>query len=155
MRHAKSSWKETGLSDSERPLNKRGKRDAPMMGRRLREKGYVCDLLISSPARRARDTAQSVASEIGYDDDIIEYERLYMADIKEYLEVLANIDEKVSALMLVSHDPGTEEFFEHLTGISRHFPTAAYALIKITGSWAEITSAKLLDYDFPKSDLAR
>lgn len=156
MRHAKSSWKDTSLSDRERPLNKRGLHDAPMMGKRLKRRGYHCDKLISSPAKRARQTAVLVASEIGYDGDIIKDEALYMADIRDYLEVIASVDEKIDDLMLVSHNPGTEALFEYLTGKSvENLPTSAYALIAITGSWSEITSARLIQYDLPKSTQER
>ncbi len=152
MRHAKSSWKDNSLSDRDRPLNKRGLRDAPMMGKRLKSLAYHCDQLISSPAVRAKSTAEMVASAFDYDGEIIEDERLYMADIEDYLDVISGVDLKVKTLMLVSHNPGSEEFFSHLTGIDVYeFPTSAYALIAITGEWSNITSARLLHYDFPKS----
>lgn len=155
FRHAKSSWSNVSLSDRERPLNKRGKHDAPMMGKRLNRAGYRCDLLISSPAIRALSTARSVAKEIGYSQEKILLEKsLYMADIEDYLDVISRVDEKVKHLMLVSHNPGSEEIVEHFTSEQfAKFPTAAYALIEIEGNWSEIRSSRLLHFDFPKSTI--
>ncbi|MDX1295108.1 MAG: histidine phosphatase family protein [Sulfurimonadaceae bacterium] len=153
LRHAKSSWADTTLKDSQRPLNKRGVHDAPKMGKRLKKEGYCCDSVIASPAVRAYETAKSVLKEIGFNDKIMKDERLYMADIDDYLEVIADVPESIEHLMLVSHNPGTEEFFEFLTGEQVvKFPTAAYALIAIEGTWSEIKKGKLLRFDYPKSE---
>jgi len=155
MRHAKSSWDDMSLPDSERPLNKRGKHNAPMMGGRMKKQGCHCDLLISSPAVRALATAKLVAKEIGYKRNISEESDLYMADIGDYLHVISGVDEQIKNLMLVSHNPGIEEFFIYLTGeMIENFPTAAYAIIEVKGKWSELTSGKLLHYDFPKSAIA-
>ncbi len=155
LRHAKSSWHDHTLSDRERPLNKRGKSDAPMMGERLESSGYHCELLLSSPAVRALSTAKAVAKEIGYSKKkILIEELLYMADIEDYLDVISQIDERVKHLMIVSHNPGSEELVEYLTFEQfDKFPTAAYALLEIDGSWSKIKSAKLLHFDFPKSTI--
>ena len=79
LRHAKSSWKFPDLSDHDRPLNRRGKQDAPRMGRLLKEKGLVPDLVISSTATRAKDTATAVAKHSGYKGRKINFESLYAA----------------------------------------------------------------------------
>ncbi len=155
MRHAKSSWKNHNLSDRDRPLNKRGLRDAPMMGERLNALGYSCDRLISSPALRAKSTAKTVSSAFSYDGEIIEDERLYMADVKDYLDVIAGVDMEVKDLMIVSHNPGSEELLSYLTGVESDLPTSAYALIAVMGSWRDMDLARLLHYDFPKSKEAR
>ena len=156
FRHAKSSWNDMSLSDRDRPLNNRGKSDAPIMGERLKSSGYQCDLLISSPAVRALTTAKTVANAIGYPEkNILIDESLYMADIEDYLDVIGKIDEKVTHLMIVSHNPGSEELVEYFTSEQfEKFPTAAYALIEIEGSWSKINAAGLLRYDFPKSGSA-
>jgi phosphohistidine phosphatase len=152
LRHAKSSWSDTALRDSQRPLNKRGLQDAPRMGKRLKKRGYRCDCIITSPAVRAYETAKAAAKEMGFKDTIIKDERLYMAGIDDYLEVIAGVPEGVEHLMLVSHNPGTEEFFEFLTGESvAKFPTAAYALIEVEGPWSAVKKGVLLQFDYPKS----
>lgn len=152
MRHAKSSWSDMSLRDSQRPLNKRGMRDAPKMGERLKSEGYRCDRLIASPAVRAYETAKAAAETMGFKDPIIKDERLYMADIEDYLEVIAGVPDSVEHLMLVTHNPGSEELFEFLTGERVvKFPTAAYALIEIEGLWSEVKKGKLLRFDYPKS----
>jgi phosphohistidine phosphatase len=156
MRHAKSSWNDTSVNDSKRPLNKRGAHDAPMMGKRLKGLNYHCDRLIVSTATRAYETAKAVANAMGYKGSIVKDERLYMADIDNYLEVIAEVDEAVKHLMIVSHNPGTEAFFTYLTGERvEKFPTAAYALIEIDSSWADMKEGKLLRFDTPKSDQER
>ena len=156
MRHAKSSWKDLSLPDSKRPLNKRGMHDAPMMGIRLKNKGYCCDYLISSPAIRAYETAKAVAQAIGYASKIVTDDALYMAGTDDYLSAIAGVDESVNTLMIVSHNPGTEEFFTYLTGKRvAKFPTAAYALIEIDGPWSQLGKGKLLEFDYPKSGRAQ
>lgn len=153
MRHAKSSWDEHLLSDRERPLNARGEKDAPMMGKRLKSEKYSCDLLISSPAIRAYSTAKAVAEALGYQKKkIVLEESLYLADIDDYLYLLKGINDTVNHLMIVSHNPGSEELVEYFTSMKfEKFPTAAYALIEIEGSWSEMKSGRLLRFDFPKS----
>jgi phosphohistidine phosphatase len=152
MRHAKSSWKDLSLPDSKRPLNRRGLHDASMMGIRLKGEGYRCDCMISSPAVRAWRTAKAVAEGMGYRAKILREERLYMADIGDFLKVIGEADKGVKHLMLVSHNPGIETFFSHLTGESvEKFPTAAYALIAVDEPWDKLTRGKLLRFDFPKS----
>ena len=152
MRHAKSSWDHPGLRDSERPLNKRGKRDAPMMGARLGASGYRCDLIISSPAVRALETAKAVAAAMGYEGEIRTDERLYMADDADFFRVLREVKAGVMHLMLFSHNPGIEMFAERVTGESfEKFPTSAYALIAAGDSWSHFKGGELLRFDFPKS----
>ena len=153
MRHAKSSWDDMALPDSKRPLNGRGKKDAPEMGRRLEAAGYRCDLLISSPAVRAYETAMAVAKALHSGDGLETDERLYMADIGDYLSVISGVDEKVEHLMIVSHNPGTEAFFSYLTGERvEKFPTAAYALIAVDEPWSQLSRGHLIRFDYPKSD---
>ncbi len=157
LRHAKSSWKESGLSDEARPLNKRGKLNAPEMGKRLKAKGYGLDMIISSTAVRAVTTAESVADAMGFTGDLIKESELYMADDNGYMNVLTSLDEAVEDVMIVSHNPGTEEIIEYLASQDFLIPTAAYVLLEFKGKWKEIGqgSCKVLDYDFPKSERSR
>ena len=107
IRHAKSSWKNPGIPDRARPLNKRGKRDAPAMGERLAERGIEVDRVISSPATRALATAEVITEEIGFPwDEIIVDERLYHADKFEMLEVVQGLDDHLDCVMCFGHNPG-------------------------------------------------
>ena len=108
VRHAKSSWDHPGVDDHDRPLNARGRRDAPEMGRRLAERGLVPDRILSSTALRARTTAQLIAEGLGFDvDRIILDERLYAASADEVLRVIGEIDGDVGTAMVVGHNPET------------------------------------------------
>lgn len=127
MRHAKSSWDDADLDDHVRPLNKRGRRDAPRMGRFLVEQELAPELLITSSAKRARQTAELVAEECGGPQVIIE-DRLYMADPNDWREVLAEAP-LVSRLLLVGHNPGLEELVSSVAGQFVRIPTATIARV--------------------------
>jgi phosphohistidine phosphatase len=130
LRHAKSSWKFPDLSDHDRPLNRRGKRDAPIMGRLLEEKDLVPDLIISSTARRARDTAETVAKHSGYKGKRNKFESLYAAEPDAYLTVLRNLSDEYQKVLIVGHNPGLEELIEKLTGEYHIMPTCTLAHIE-------------------------
>ena len=153
MRHAKSSWDDHDLSDFDRPLNKRGSKDAPEMGKRLKSQGYRCDLIIASPAARAKATALAVAEQIGYKKSDILWDRsLYLAEVEDYLDVIAHVSEDVTQLMIVSHNPGSEMLIEALSGETfEKFPTGAYALLEVEGSWQHPKRCRLIAFDYPKS----
>jgi phosphohistidine phosphatase len=139
LRHAKSSWKYPDLSDHDRPLNKRGKRDAPRMGDLLRDEDIVPDLIISSSAKRALDTAEAVADSSGYASEIVTTRLLYHADVDDYHEVLKSIENNPKIVMIVSHNPGLEELLATLTGEYMWLPTAALAKIEFPfDSWSEM-----------------
>lgn len=139
LRHAKSSWKNPSLDDHDRPLNKRGKRDAPRMGKLLRKKDLVPDLIISSTARRARKTAKVVAKASHYDGEIRLTRSLYHAGPAEYLEVLRDLPDDYQRVMVVGHNPGMEELLELLTDIPEFMPTAALAQVALPiDRWAEL-----------------
>lgn len=127
LRHAKSSWKEPGRPDHDRPLNARGKHDAPRMGRLLRDEGLVPDVIISSTARRARKTAAQAASECGYQGEIELTDDLYLAGPGTYLSVLRQLDDDFQRAMVVGHNPGLTALIETLTDEFEDFPTAALA----------------------------
>src|SRR5437870_2049014 len=111
LRHAKSSWKHPELADQDRPLNKRGKRDAPRMGRILKKERLVPDIIISSTAVRARATAEAVAKASGYQRDITFNRSLYAAGPQAYIDALHDLDDNVRVL-IVGHNPGLEELVE-------------------------------------------
>jgi phosphohistidine phosphatase len=154
MRHAKSSWDDTGLHDHDRPLNKRGKLNAPRMGRLLRELDLAPDLILTSSARRARDTAEAVADQSGYIGDIKVEEELYAAPPEVYLEALASAEDRNECILIIGHNPGLEELLEMLTGEQESLPTAAIARVDLPiASWqalADETPGKLVKVWRPK-----
>ena len=129
LRHAKSSWKFPDRSDHDRPLNRRGKRDAPKMGRLLKEKELVPDLIISSTAVRAKDTASSVAKHSGYKGKNTKFESLYAAEPAAYIAVLRDLADTYQQVLIVGHNPGVEELIETLTGEIHIIPTCTLAHI--------------------------
>mgnify|MGYP001814342175 FL=1 len=155
MRHAKSSWKDTSLRDHERPLNKRGHRDAPEMGRRLMKHGVRPSLIVSSPAVRAWSTAKAVAKEIGYPYEFLEKDPdLYHASVERILDVIVSQDERCNNLMLFGHNPGFTDFANFLVpGLTNNLPTAGIVSVAIhQDDWNlfEQPPAELLVHDWPK-----
>ncbi|GAC1418388.1 MAG: phosphohistidine phosphatase SixA [Flavisolibacter sp.] len=159
VRHAKSSWNEPGLSDFERPLNERGKEDAPQMARRIMEKGIKIDHFLSSPAKRAKKTARYMAEEFGFHKDDIELvDQLYLATSSAFQECLININNKYQIVALVSHNPGITEFANNLTTVRiEDMPTCGVLGVQAdTESWQYFESAekKFLFFDYPKNPLS-
>lgn len=156
MRHAKSSWKDDALSDFERPLNKRGLRDAPSMGKRLRETGWRADLIITSPARRAAATARRIAEQLGYPvDDIDEHPALYLAEPATILEIAQGVDDAHACAMLFGHNPGMTQLANSLGDLRvDNMPTCSVAIFEFAvDRWSDIDygDGKLLLFDFPKN----
>ena len=156
VRHAKSSWSDPSLSDRDRPLNKRGRRSAPDMGRRLAAQGHLPELIISSPARRAFSTARKIAKKLGYDrSEIMTDESLYFSGTGSMLELLENLDDDYQKVMIVGHNPAMTSLMNILSGSSiDNMPTCAVAVINYPmTSWSELrsTDGQLLAYDFPKN----
>jgi phosphohistidine phosphatase len=131
LRHAKSSWNDPALDDHERPLNERGRRDAPRMGELVREYGLIPDLVISSDAVRAQLTAEAVAETARYAGEILLDQRLYIASPADILSLLQTVQENAKTIMIVGHNPGLEELVEHLTGERQDLPTATLAQIAL------------------------
>jgi phosphohistidine phosphatase len=156
VRHAKSSWKDTSLADRERPLNKRGKRDAPEMGRRIAAAGIRPSLIVSSPAVRAWTTAKVIADEIGYPREFLQRDNaLYLASVNGILDVIASQDVGFNNLMLVGHNPGFTDLANYLVpGLTNNVPTAGVISVELdTDDWSiyDRPDTKLLLYDFPKN----
>jgi phosphohistidine phosphatase len=155
VRHAKSSWKETGLTDHDRPLNKRGKHDAPMMGERLRDQGVSPDLLLSSTAKRARKTAEVIAAAIGYPPEAIAYdERLYLGSVDELLEAIRDLDDDKEHVMLFGHNPGFTALANRVGDATlENLPTCGvYSVELAIDRWKDVgePTGRLWLYDFPK-----
>jgi len=139
LRHAKSSWDDPALGDHERPLNKRGRRDAPRMGALVREYGLMPDIVISSDAVRARLTAEAVAAAARYAGEILLDPHLYMACPADILSLLPTVRENAESVMVVGHNPGLEKLVEQLTGERQDLPTAALAQIRLpVDQWRDL-----------------
>ncbi|HEY2846823.1 MAG TPA: histidine phosphatase family protein, partial [Pyrinomonadaceae bacterium] len=141
LRHAKSSWKAADVADFDRPLNERGRRAAPFMGRLLLERGLAPERIVSSPARRARKTAKLFKEAGDLDADIVFDDRIYEASPSALLYVASEVDDSVNSMMLVGHNPGMEGAIRALTNRIEPMPTAAVAVIDLKiDSWKQIAS---------------
>ena len=139
LRHAKSSWSNPGLADIDRPLNKRGKRDAPRMGAWLDAQELIPDLILSSPARRARKTAQAVSEYSSYDGEIETVPDFYPGDPYTFIDTLMSIPDEYQSVMIVAHNPGLEELLYALSGESARMPTSALAQVELPlDSWRDL-----------------
>jgi len=154
LRHAKSSWEFADLSDHDRPLSSRGKRDAPRIGRKLLKEGLIPQLIISSPAVRAYSTAEKVAKASGYDGEISVESSLYGSGYKEYLNVLQVQNDQYDLIMLVGHNPHAEQLLEILTGKMITMPTCTVAYVRLPiRRWKEVkaqTKGELVNIWRPK-----
>ena len=141
LRHAKSSWDNTYISDHDRPLKKRGRRDAPRMGILLKEQDLIPDLIISSSARRALDTAEAAAESAGYEGPIEVTRVLYHADPDTYIDRLKSLPGDINRVLVVGHNPGMEDLLTELTGARERMPTAALAEVNLQiESWSDIAA---------------
>ncbi|HKJ07621.1 MAG TPA: histidine phosphatase family protein [Gammaproteobacteria bacterium] len=157
VRHAKSSWKHAGLSDFDRPLNGRGQRDAPLMGKRLAKRGLQPQRLVSSPARRALTTARVIAGEIGYPiEAIVTDRRIYEASVPDLLTVIGEQPGDCAELMLVGHNPGLTDLCNHIAPRSiENLPTGGAFCVQFRiADWQEVewTTGELVFFDFPKNE---
>ncbi|MBN1888251.1 MAG: histidine phosphatase family protein [Thermoflexales bacterium] len=156
IRHAKSSWDEANLPDHARPLNKRGRHDAPMMGQRMAEKGLEPDVIVSSPAMRAISTAEAIAEELGYSPtDIVTDQRLYGADEAGWLAILRGLDDGLEHVMIVGHNPGLTEVANTLSPDPiGNVPTCGVVEFEFDAhTWADVGGVrpKRVKFDYPKS----
>lgn len=156
IRHAKSDWSDGTLSDFDRPLNKRGEKNAPLMGKVLSSRGVRPDLILSSPALRARTTAAILAENVGYSAERIVYEGdLYLAEAETIAEVLRNLPSPVQTVFLIGHNPGLTLFAEYITGRAiGNIPTCGIAEIVFDSEGATSLSrgsATLASFDYPKN----
>jgi phosphohistidine phosphatase len=139
MRHGKSSWEEEGLADRDRPLTKRGKRDALAQGERLAVLGVVPQVILSSSAKRAHDTAKRVAGASGFGGEVGLDDRLYFQGLGPYYEALAALSAEVTAAMIVGHNPPLEQMAAHLCGQVVAMTTAVVVAIELpVDTWAAL-----------------
>nr|VFJ51791.1 MAG: phosphohistidine phosphatase [Candidatus Kentron sp. FW]VFJ56652.1 MAG: phosphohistidine phosphatase [Candidatus Kentron sp. FW] len=146
LRHAKSDWDAGAESDFERPLSKRGRRDAPRVGQWLRQEGLEPDLVISSPAVRARQTARKACKAFGIRADQIDWEaRVYDASLGMLLDILAGCRQQTGRVLLVGHNPGLALLLTYLCGSTleppsdgKVLPTATLARMGMPSDWREL-----------------
>ncbi len=155
VRHAKSNWDNASLSDFERPLNERGKEDAPMMAQRLKDKKIDINGFVSSPAKRAKKTAKAFMKEYGMEhEELTLIPSLYEASTKDFYDAIEQIDDKNNSVALFSHNPGISDFVNSLEIFPVYdMPTCAiYALEISTDSWKQFNEAekRFLFFDYPK-----
>jgi phosphohistidine phosphatase len=158
LRHAKSSWDDASLSDFERPLNERGRRTAPFMGELMKRRGLSPDVIVCSPAERARETARLVRDSGGMSSEIDFDPRIYEASPDDLLKVVSGLNGKYTSAMLVGHNPGIEAFIHYLTGHIERMPTAALAVIELDiEKWDEIGDrcGRLMSIIRPKDEMRK
>lgn len=158
VRHAKSSWSEPRLSDRERPLNRRGERDAPVMGKRIADAGIRPSLIVSSPATRAWTTARVIAEQLSYPTEFLQREnQLYLASLNDLLDIVVAQDDGFNSLIIVGHNPGLTDFVNFLSpGLTNNLPTTGVVAVNIDQDhWKlhEQPRIELFMHDYPKKDL--
>lgn len=156
IRHAKSSWKDKNLKDMERPLKKRGTKDAGVMGKVLKDMQLVPELILTSPAVRARETARLLAREYNIDiNQLVLEPMLYLESKAKLLKVINTIDDKFNTVFLISHNPGLTDLANTLSGESiENIPTSGvFALQFDVSSWAEADkgNARKTIFEVPKN----
>lgn len=157
VRHAKSSWADSSLGDRERPLNRRGERDAPVMGKRVAETGIRPSQIISSPAVRAWTTARIFAKALGYPREFLQREDgLYLASLDNLLDVIATQDNGFNNLMLFGHNPGLTDLVNYFVpGLTSNLPTSGVVSVDLDcDEWMlyDRPRAELVLHDYPKKN---
>ncbi|HKF57621.1 MAG TPA: histidine phosphatase family protein [Blastocatellia bacterium] len=157
LRHAKSDWDDQSLRDFDRPLADRGRGDAPRIGKAIRKKGRIPDLIISSPAARARETIEAVVKSAGLEASPQFDETIYGAEPADLLKLIRSLPDSRSSVLLVGHNPTFEHLLARLAATDEHMPTAALACIEFQiDHWEDVDDGqgKLVWFVTPK-DLPR
>ncbi len=140
LRHAKSSWKDSGVDDHERRLKKRGRKEARKIGRIIAAENLMPDMIASSSARRCRQTADHVIHHSDYRGEARLTPELYDADAARLREFVSKLSDQISRAMLVGHNPGLEEFLESLVGEHTALSTGALAQVELPiERWADLS----------------
>jgi phosphohistidine phosphatase len=155
VRHAKASWPDMSCSDFDRSLNKRGLHDAPEMGRRLQERGVYPDIILCSPARRTRQTAELLIQEFGGTMEVVQFDdRIYEASIDTLLDLIRLLPAACASAMVIGHNPSIGWLANQLSGYQiETMPTCSVATFELPSfNWRDIGRApsRLLDFDYPK-----
>jgi len=154
MRHAKSSWNDPSLNDYDRPLNSRGKTDAPKMGNYVSSLDKIPDIILCSTAKRARQTVDYFLHECPYNGEIIYCQNFYHGGLEDYWDELKQLNDVIESAMIVGHNPGLEYAIEDICGKYEIMPTSAIAIIQLDlSNWKSIgmeTSGELVSVFRPK-----
>ncbi len=155
IRHAKSSWKDEGLDDFDRSLNKRGKKNITLMSNWLKSNNYYPDIILSSPAKRAKKTLKTILKTLDIDEKIVKFdEKIYDATLNDLLKILVEIDKKQNNVFLIGHNPSLNELAEFLSNsVIFNIPTSGIFCMEFDiKEWADIKNnkGKILFFEFPK-----
>lgn len=156
VRHAKSSWVHEGLTDFDRPLNDRGNNDAPIMGKRLKALNIQTDLIISSTAKRAKQTAKKLSIELDYKkEDILLLDKLYHCHPDTFEEVIYGIEDNIKTIMIVAHNPGITLFVNSLSHnfSSANIPTCGVVVAEFSAkNWNDFNRVEkqVVIFEYPK-----
>ncbi len=155
VRHAKSSWDGDISNDHDRPLNERGKRDAPVMGERLAARGVEPDRIITSSAKRARKTARKIAKELDYrKKDVVRDGRLYGCSVEDWMALIHDLDDRWDCVVMVGHNPTITEMAHAVAGLPvDNVPTCGVLDMRFDiTTWAEVGAEEPeeTDFDYPK-----
>ncbi len=157
IRHAKSSWADSTLEDFDRPLNERGKIDAPLMASKLKSQGVIPDLIVSSPAKRAKKTAKIFSKVMQLEHEILFDERIYEADEDTLLQVIHSFPQDKNIVFMFGHNPGFTWIVNQLCNVRiDNIPTCGFAIVACpVENWNEICmETNTLEYfDYPKNFL--
>lgn len=156
LRHAKSDWSNIELTDFQRPLNERGRKDAPEMGRRIRKTEFNPEIILVSTANRTKETISLFVSAAEWEKtDLIEKDWLYLASQEEYIKYIEKMHDEVTHLCICGHNPTISNVINYFAGESiTNVPTCGIAVIDFEfDSWKEIgfDTGKLIYYDYPKN----
>jgi len=156
VRHAKSSWKDPGLKDFDRPLNKRGKKNAPLMGQKLKERQVMPDLVLSSPAKRASKTATAIAKAVGYPKKRIVFDdNMYHGGARYLFEMIKNLDDKYETVAIFGHSPDLNDLADILlkkNPVLRFVTSGVHCIELDVEQWRQVRQGKgeSVFYDYPK-----
>ena len=154
MRHAKSSWKDESLSDHERPLKKRGRKDANRIAKELKKNDLLPDIILSSSAVRARETVAILNEKLEYKHKVLYSDELYMGEPQDFINILSKLNNEYNTVMMVGHNPGLEAYLQIIDGEIEAVPTGGLGyLVLVLDDWKDIsldTMGDLIDFWKPK-----
>jgi phosphohistidine phosphatase len=154
MRHTKSSWKDESLSDHERPLKKRGKKDAKLIAKEIKKNDLIPDLILSSSAVRAKETVEILEDVLDYKGKTEYIDELYMGEPQNFIDALKEVDNKNNAVLIVGHNPGLEAYLQIIDGEIEAVPTGGLGyLVLVLEDWKDIsleTMGDLIGFWRPK-----
>jgi phosphohistidine phosphatase len=154
MRHAKSSWKDDSLADHERPLKKRGKKDAQLIAKVIEKNDLEPNLILASSSTRTRQTVNILTEEWDYQEKIIYLDELYMGEPQDFINALKTLSDEYKTVMIVAHNPGLEAYLQIIDGEIEAVPTSGLGyLVLVLDHWKDIsldTMGDLIGFWTPK-----